>query len=162
MTELVPMDESDYDGFLEDAVATYAADKVAAGQWTPAESQALSRQSFFDLLPQGLATPEHRLFTIVDETSDAVGVLWIAAQERAGERVAYIYNIRIKPDYQRRGHATRALLALEQKMPAMGLSGIALHVFGHNTGAQALYAKLGYVAKSIIMYKPIELLPAKG
>ena len=36
-----------------------------------------------------------------------------------------------------------------------GLSGIALHVFGHNREARALYRKLGYVATNINLYKPV-------
>lgn len=39
-----------------------------------------------------------------------------------------------------------------------GLTGIALHVFGQNTGAQALYQKLGYLPTNINMFKQ---LPAK-
>jgi RimJ/RimL family protein N-acetyltransferase len=37
----------------------------------------------------------------------------------------------------------------------LGLSGIALHVFGHNHGAQALYAKLGFVATNINLFKSL-------
>ena len=40
-------------------------------------------------------------------------------------------------------------------MGRLGLQGIALHVFGHNTGAQALYGKLGYVPTNINMFKAV-------
>ncbi|MFO1298108.1 MAG: hypothetical protein U1F25_17690 [Rubrivivax sp.] len=40
-------------------------------------------------------------------------------------------------------------------MLVFGLSGIALHVFGHNHEAQALYRKLGYVATNIHMFKAV-------
>ncbi len=44
-----------------------------------------------------------------------------------------------------------------------GLSGIALHVFGQNTGAQALYQKLGYLPTNINMFKPLVTdTPASG
>ena len=56
---------------------------------------------------------------------------------------------------QREGHALRAFVALEDEVRRLGLSGIALHVFGHNTGAQALYAKLGFHPTNISLYKPV-------
>lgn len=153
MTLLVPMIAADFDRFIAEAIPAYAADKVRALQWTADEALALSRQSFDDLLPQGLATPGHRLYSLVDDDQAVVGVLWIAEQLRAGRPIAYVYNIRIAPAYQRRGHASRALLALEAQLPALGLSGIALHVFGHNGAAAALYAKLGYGPTNIHLFK---------
>ena len=53
-------------------------------------------------------------------------------------------------------HAARAFLALEEEVRRRGLSGIALHVFGHNDGARALYDKLGFRPTNISMFKPIE------
>jgi len=155
MPVLVPMTESEYLAFVDAAIPGYAADKVAAGQWTAKESLALAKKSFDDLLPAGRSTTENHFFTILDAESVAVGSLWIAVQGRAGKRIAYIYDVGIKPEHQRRGHATRALLALEDEIRALDLSGIALHVFGHNRGAQALYAKLGYAPTNINMYKPV-------
>jgi ribosomal protein S18 acetylase RimI-like enzyme len=155
MAVLVPMTESEYHAFVEAAVPGYAADKVAAGQWSPEESLALAKKSFDDLLPAGRKTMSNHFFTILNAESVAVGSLWIAVQERAGERVAYVYDVGIKPEHQRRGHATRALLALEEEVRALDLAGIALHVFGHNVGAHALYAGLGYEPTNINMYKPV-------
>jgi hypothetical protein len=40
-------------------------------------------------------------------------------------------------------------------MRELGLAGIALHVFGHNTGARTFYAKLGYHATNINLYKKV-------
>ncbi len=155
MTRLLPMAVDEFSTFFEDSIPAYAADKVRAGQWSLGESLLLSRQSFEALLPNGLDTPRHRLFSVVDDSSAVVGAVWIAEQERAGVSVAYLYNIRIAPAYQRLGHATRALQALESMLPALGLSGIALHVFGHNTSAHALYVRLGYQTTNIMMFKHV-------
>jgi ribosomal protein S18 acetylase RimI-like enzyme len=84
-----------------------------------------------------------------------VGTLWIAIQARGTQRVAYVYDVVIGPEHRRRGHAERAFKALEQEAVGLGLSGIALHVFGHNHGAQALYAKLGFVATNINLFKSL-------
>ena len=54
-TALAPMTEADYAAFVDESIASYAADKVASGQWAQEESLELSRQAFGELLPAGLA-----------------------------------------------------------------------------------------------------------
>jgi len=44
---------------------------------------------------------------------------------------------------------------LEDEVRRLDLSGIALHVFGRNKGAQALYAKLGFQPTNISLFKPV-------
>ena len=83
MATLVLMSDSEYAAYVEAGVPRYAAEKVASGQWSPAESLALSRMSLDELLPQGRHTPGNHLFTILDGQSAAVGMLWIAEQIRA-------------------------------------------------------------------------------
>lgn len=155
MPVLVPMSEADYAAFVESTVPAYAADKVASGQWAQEQSLELARKALTDLLPDGLRTAGHYLFTIQDDHSDPVGRLWIAAQERGGSRIAYVYDVAIKPEHRRQGHAARALRAAEDEARALGLSGIALHVFGHNPGAIALYERLGYRPTNINMFKAL-------
>jgi ribosomal protein S18 acetylase RimI-like enzyme len=152
---LAPMAAADYAAFLASAIPGYAADKVAAGQWSEEESLELSRQNYEQLLPQGLGTPGHHLYCVLDERGQPVGTLWLVAKEQAGLRIAYIYDIEIRPDRRRRGHATRALRAAESEARRLGLAGIGLHVFGHNLGARALYESLGYRATNINMFKPL-------
>jgi ribosomal protein S18 acetylase RimI-like enzyme len=157
VTTLVPMSEDEFATYLEEAVPAYAADKVASGQWTEEEARELSRRSFAELLPQGLATPGHRLFTLRDSATDAaVGMLWIALRKRAGRAIAYVYDIGIDAAHRRRGHATRAFRAIEEMAPLLGASGIALHVFGHNAPAYALYTRLGFHPTNINMFKAVD------
>jgi len=107
------------------------------------------------LLPQGLATPEHHFHTVVDAAGDAVGILWFAEKTKFGERIAYVFNIEIAPQRRRQGHALRAFQALEDEVRRLGLKGVALHVFGHNHAAQALYARLGYAPTNINLFKAV-------
>jgi len=73
-----------------------------------------------------------------------------------------VYDVYVRPEHQRKGHAGRAFAALEVEAHRLGLTGIALHVFGHNAGAQALYQKLGYVPTNINMFKPLASADAPG
>lgn len=155
MTVLRPMKEPEYEEWREKTIPAYAADKVASGQWSTDESVARSAQEHGELLPLGLATPDNHLFTIQDSRGKPVGMLWFAEKPQFDGRIAFVFNIEIDPEHQRRGHALRALMALEAEARRMNLTGIALHVFGHNQGARALYAKLGFEPLNISLFKPL-------
>jgi ribosomal protein S18 acetylase RimI-like enzyme len=154
------MTQAEYGEWLKEAIPAYAADKVACGQWSEDESLHLSMTEHEGLLPQGLATPDNFLYTIEDSDATAVGVLWFAVKSRFNSRVAYVYDVEVQPHQRRKGHAYRAFCALEQEVRRLGLSGIALHVFGHNTDAQALYAKLGFRPTNINLFKPVSATAA--
>jgi ribosomal protein S18 acetylase RimI-like enzyme len=149
------MTNPEYAAWLEESIPAYAADKVASGQWTEEESLARSKKENDELLPQGLQTPDNHLFTIVDSKSAAVGMLWFAVKTKFNARIAFVFDVSVNPDRQRQGHATRAFEDLEDEVQRLGLSGIALHVFGHNAGARALYTKLGYEPTNISLFKPL-------
>ena len=115
----------------------------------------LSRQGFEALLPQGLATPDNQIFEIHAEGEpNAIGMLWFAVQERAGQKIAYVYDVMIARS-PAKGARHAVFSALEEKARALGLSGIALHVFGHNPEAHDLYLRLGFRPTNISMFKPL-------
>jgi len=149
------MTEPEYAAWFAVTIPAYAAEKVASGQWSEEESLELSRKEYAELLPQGLDTPDNFLFTITDLQATAVGVLWFAVKTKFNARVANVFDVGVWPSRRREGHAFRAFVALEDEVRRLGLSGIALHVFGHNKGAQALYAKLGFQPTNISLFKPL-------
>ena len=155
-TLLRPMSDERYARFWHDSTVDYADDKVASGQWQADAALALSQAEFAAQLPAGLATPDQHLFDIVDAHSgQPVGWLWFAIELRHGRRVAYVYDLAVDTAHQRRGHASRAFRAMECRAQALGAQRIDLHVFGHNAGAQALYAGLGYRVTSVMMAKDL-------
>ena len=157
MTMLTPMTEPEFAVYLAKAIPEFAQDKIDAGQWSADEALELSRTGYAEQLPQGLATPDNFFFTVRDATTRAdVGMLWFAAQQRAGQHIAYVYDVYIHAEHQRKGHATRAFAALDVLAQQRGLTGHGLHVFGHNAGAQVLYQKLGYGVTNLNMFKALE------
>ena len=159
MTILTPMSPEAFMAWSRHSIEDYAAENVRAGRWPEGEGALQrSREEFESTLPQGLATPDHHLFEIRDEaTGDAVGVLWVALQDRRGVRGAYVYNVEVHAPYRRQGHARRAFEALERWAVAQGAPTIGLHVFGHNPGAQALYEQLGFRVTGLNMLKTLPL-----
>ena len=161
---LVPMSEADYARFLEWAVSDYAQAKTQSGTWKPVDAQRLAAETFQRLLPDGPSTPNQYLRTIRDgnlgegpngELGQPVGFLWFGLQEQDGMRSAYLYQFTILEGYRRRGYGIAALRALEEAVWELGLDSIALHVFGHNEAARALYTKAGYVERNITMVKQL-------
>jgi ribosomal protein S18 acetylase RimI-like enzyme len=154
---LVPMSAESYAAFWEVAVSGYADQNIASGRWPAEGALERSRAEHDKLLPQGLATPDHHLFDIRDVSSNAtVGSMWVGAAERAGTRIAFVYDIRIDAAFRRQGHAKRAFKALEAFVKSLGLSTIGLHVFAFNTEARALYMSLGYEVTSLNMHKYLD------
>ncbi|MFZ2422705.1 MAG: GNAT family N-acetyltransferase [Anaerolineae bacterium] len=148
------MTPAEFEAYLQPAIAEYAADKIAAGNWSEAEALSHAQRDFADLLPQGVVTPDQHLFTIRDAASArAVGVIWLAVMPHFGRPSAFIYDLRIFDAFQRRGYGMQAMLAVEHEAQALGMERIGLHVFGHNSAAQALYLKLGYTITNVNMVK---------
>ena len=155
MSALRPMTDTEFTTWLAEAVPVYAMDKVASGQWAADAALELSKKEHDQLLPLGRLSPDNHLYSIVDAEGSAVGMLWFAVQTKFNARIAYVFGIDVWPEHQRKGHGTQAFVALEGEVRRLGLAGIALHVFGHNTGAQALYAKLGFQPTNISLYKAV-------
>jgi ribosomal protein S18 acetylase RimI-like enzyme len=154
MILLSQMNAIEFLAYIAESIPDYAREKVKSGQWLEATSLGQAQAGFNELLPQGIATPDHHFYNLKDTvTQTSVGSLWFAVQERASEKIAYVYDVFIISKYRRTGYATRAFEALEAEVKRLGLSGIALHVFGHNAAGQALYAKLGFQPTNINMFK---------
>lgn len=154
-----PLTEAEYAAWLADVVPGYAGDKVAAGQWREDEALEKSRQEYEALLPQGRDTPDSHLYSIDAADGRHVGVLWLLVKQRGAERIVHVYDLMVWPAHQRQGHAERAMRAAEDEVRRLGLAGIALHVFGHNKAARALYDKLGYEPTNLNLYKPVPPKP---
>lgn len=158
MTQLIPMQAADFAEFFEFACQDYARQNIASGRWPAADALQRARDETARLLPQGLHTTDQFFFDMrANNDGSKVGLIWLAITEQAGVRVAYIYNIYVKEEHRRQGHARRALLALDEIVCNMGLAQIGLHVFANNQQAQALYASLGYQVTGLNMQKRLPL-----
>lgn len=147
------MTEGEFRVYLEGAVKTYAEEKVAAGNWPAEGSVKRSAREFSSLLPEGVASKNNHLFSIWNASDDkTVGMIWFAVEE-AKPTAAFIYDFSVHEAHRSKGYGREALLALENRAKALGITAISLHVFGHNRVARALYEKLGYETTNINMTK---------
>jgi RimJ/RimL family protein N-acetyltransferase len=148
------MTEPDFAIWKEQAIAGYAADKMKAGNDTENEAIERSKKEFDSLLPDGLKTKGHRLFSVVDEgTGQKVGMVWYGDPPGRTNDMIWIYDIRIDASQRGKGYGTAVLKLVEDGARELGKKRVGLHVFGHNYRAMKLYEGLGYKATNVSMAK---------
>src|SRR5262245_44401189 len=130
------MTDAEFEAYLRPAIEEYAQEHVRSGGWRAEDAAERSAAEFRALLPNGVNSAGQHLFAIKDEAETQVGILWFAVRDKNGKRSAFIYDVRIDEEFQRRGYAMQAFQALEALAREMSLAAISLHVFGHNTAAR--------------------------
>lgn len=156
MIDLVAMNQDQFEALMELSERDQIEGHVREGRWRPEEAKANMARLKVQFLPQGLATPNHFFWAVVDAGSGAeVGGLWVALAEEDGQRQFWVFEIQVYEPYRRRGYGTQAFLAMEEKAREMGVSSVALHVFADNHPARAMYQKLGYIGTDTQMVKAI-------
>ncbi len=146
------MTRETYDGWLDHAIRDYAEGHVAAGNWRPDEALERSRHDFAELLPEGLGTPGHDLFSIRDPERGNVGILWVGPRPRVPDAL-FIFDIEVDELARGRGYGQAALDALHAWARDRGYARVGLHVFGSNEVARRLYRRVGYVETDVMMEK---------
>ncbi|MBK9925609.1 MAG: GNAT family N-acetyltransferase [Anaerolineales bacterium] len=154
MTTLIPMTPTEFDAFLDVAIPEYAADNVDAGYWNESEALEKSRNEFERLLPQGVQSENHYLYTINDG-DNMVGVIWLRANVDRPTKNGFIFSLRIDEKFRGKGYGKQAMLLIEEKARKLGLKSIGLHVFAVNTVARKLYESVGYDVSSLNMNKKL-------
>ncbi|MBG8577395.1 putative N-acetyltransferase YycN [Bacillus subtilis] len=152
---LTPMQTEEFRSYLTYTTKHYAEEKVKAGTWLPEDAQLLSKQAFTDLLPRGLETPHHHLWSLKLNEKDIVGWLWIHAEPEHPQQEAFIYDFGLYEPYRGKGYAKQALAALDQTARSMGIRKLSLHVFAHNQTARKLYEQTGFQETDVVMSKKI-------
>ncbi len=152
MIELLELPRQRFPAYREALVRDYARDKVRAGVWSPEEAPRRSAADVDGLLADGTETEDHYLYLLRDRsTAEEVGVVWLTVQDSGVGRSVWIYDVEIYEPFRRKGHATNALRAVEERATELGAESVELHVFGHNPAARALYEKAGYETTGGVM-----------
>lgn len=154
MSKLIPMTQPEYDEYLKHLIPDYAADNVRAGYWDESEALEKSRQQIGTLLPEGLQTKDHYIFTLVDG-DQAVGMIWMRAQLDRAVKSGFIFDVLVDEKFRGKGYGKQLMLLIEEKARELDLKSIGLHVFAYNKVAQNLYESLGYETSSLNMIKKL-------
>ena len=142
MIALRPMTEFEFEQYRSAALGEYARER-ARNFGTPLEQErAVAERQYAELLKDGVHTKGHRLWTVMQDTGEAVGSLWVYVDE--DQKRAFIYYIVISPEHRGKGYGKRTLEVLEEELKSMGVNWIGLNVFADNSVAIGLYQKQGY------------------
>ena len=137
------MTRAEYDRWRAAAEVGYAQSLVDSGALAPADAAERSAAQFAELLPEGLATAGHLLWTAFDR-EQRVGMVWLKVTEQADGLEAFGFDFRVEPHLRRRGYGRAIMRAVEHECRDRGVVAVGLNVFGHNDNARALYESLGF------------------
>lgn len=149
MVKLEPLQQDDFDHFLEREIQSYAEDHVRNGNWPAEGALERSRKEFEHYLPDGIHSPDQYLWSILNEENRKIGVLWVQVKEGK----AFIFDFVIDETYRGKGYGKQSLQAMDERLKSMGAQSVALHVFGDNIPAQELYKKAGFEITGMHMKK---------
>jgi GNAT superfamily N-acetyltransferase len=136
--ELRPMTPEQFDVFVGAQGESYAETLVEAGL-SPEAAAERSRTQMAALLPSGLTSPGMEFFH--GWVGDAVvGLLWL----NADQPMAFVYDVEVVETERRKGYGAAIMNAAALWSRDHDHAVLGLNVFAHNTGAKALYEKLGY------------------
>ena len=139
--DLRKMSEAEFQEFLN--YEGYARSLAKSSGNPLTEMRERVRKELKTLLPQGLETPDHYIYTVyLDEK--AVGFFWLAIRTIEKRKTPYAYDIFIDDQERRKGIATKVMYEVESKLKKLGYSELELHVFNHNENSLALCRKLGF------------------
>jgi ribosomal protein S18 acetylase RimI-like enzyme len=148
-----PLREDEYDGFIARGMAFYVDDMVRAGIDRDV-AQAKADTDLPQLLPDGLATPNHYMYAIEDEGRFA-GYLWLCDRDGELGHSLFVYAVEIDEEFRGRGLGRAAMEFAEGEAQRLGIAKVALNVFGGNEVARGLYLSLGYAETAVHMEKRV-------
>jgi len=149
MVKLEPIQQEDFEIFLERGIREYAGDHVRNGNWSSEEALDRSKKEFESLLPDGIRSKDQYLYSIIDNSGNKIGVLWVQVKDQK----AFIFDFIIDEAFRGKGYGKQALIAMDEKLKSMNVESVGLHVFGDNITAQELYKKMGFQITGIHMKK---------
>jgi ribosomal protein S18 acetylase RimI-like enzyme len=139
------MTRDEFDEWRGGVIQAFAAEQVAAGNWSSEESIKLATKANDTLLPDGLATAGMLLLRAVLPDDTSVGTVWLGlTHPRGTPDCAFMYDIEIDAAHRGAGYGRALLAAAEDAVRSHGLGFLELNVFGDNARAIRLYETSGY------------------
>ncbi|MEB3160428.1 MAG: GNAT family N-acetyltransferase [Synechocystis sp.] len=89
------------------------------------------------------------------ELLQPIAGLWLgnAIDQVTGDRYGHVFMLYVDPNHRRRGIASALLNQAQQWGQQRGDQRLGLQVFTHNQGAIALYEKLGFTPRALLLEK---------
>lgn len=147
--DLRPMTQAAYDRWRSTAVELFAQSFVDSGILDRETALKRAEVDFARLLPDGPDTHDHSLLSAFDGDTE-VGMTWLFVGE-PDRTTLFVYDFQVDEAMRRQGLGRRLMEAVVAEARDRGMASVSLHVFGHNTGARALYEQAGFEVTSVNM-----------
>ncbi|MCO5141994.1 MAG: GNAT family N-acetyltransferase [Oligoflexia bacterium] len=148
--------KDEYLAWKKSSVENYAKEKMNGEGYSEEDAKELAENSFKRLLPEEENTQNQYLYSIIEiKTKAVVGTLWWGFQNLGKEKLPWVYDIVLNPEFRSKGYGKMTMLLLEEDVKKAGFQKIGLHVFGHNQVARSLYESLGYHVTNLTMQKSL-------
>ena len=151
LREMTPAEYAVSRPHLEEA---YARNLPSSGSMPEEEARRTPADGLVRLLPDGLATPGHRLWTAYDG-SDPVGAVWVQLQHRSDGLHAFGHSLEVREDLRRRGYGRAVVDAAMRTCRELGAHTGGLTVSGSDPGEGRLYGALGFRLTAQTMVLPL-------
>ncbi|MFG3698371.1 GNAT family N-acetyltransferase [Micromonospora sp. NPDC047620] len=146
------MTDRQYLRYRERAEESYAQNICDSGAMPLPEARRKAQEDYGQLLPDGLATEGHHLWTAYDG-DDEVGMLWLHVEQKSDGPHAFGYDFEVRADLRRKGYGRAMIQAVEKLCRERGVVSIGLSVFGFNLPARTLYEQMGFEVTALQMRK---------
>lgn len=136
-----PFPEAGFESWRTEQIEGYAESIAESGALSLDEARLRSVAQFGELLPLGLATPDHT-FWVLESGGEQVAMIWLHHHREF--RRSFVYSVEVESEHRRKGYGKAIMRVGEIVTLEAGDNVLALNVFGQNATAIALYTKLGY------------------
>lgn len=153
----------DFDGWAPQSITGGAAQLVASGLLEEPDATARVTGQLADLLPAGIATPLHLLWTVrATETDGLVGHLWMRIRPSTDEVEAFVLDVDVVSDLRGHGWGRATMIAAQQAARDARASVLRLSVFATNSAGVRLYEGLGYAVVGSTMTRRLDVPSAEA
>lgn len=134
--------QADFNDYLSYSIDGYAEANIKSGRWTAEEGRAKSQQQFDSLLKDGFKS-EGLAFWKIHLDGKKIGDFWFHRKPVTPDTI-FVFDTNLKEEYRSQGIGTFTFPIIQERLKALGVRTINLHVFAHNSGAVRLYERLGF------------------
>ena len=156
MIELRDMSQQEFERYYAHGIEEYARDLARSLSLSEEQARVEATASFNDSLPQGLATPNHRLVCArLAGSEENIAIVWYSIKQRTYGKQLFVYDFEVDSAWRGKGYGEKILSVVLDAGRADGAEYAELAVFDDNPTAARLYARLGFKAVNTRMHRKL-------
>ncbi|NLU14631.1 MAG: GNAT family N-acetyltransferase [Serratia liquefaciens] len=156
MIELRDMSPQEFERYRAHGIEEYARDLERALQLSRESARVEAVATYNASLPQGLATPNHRLVCArLAGSEENIGIVWYTLKQRTYGKQLFVYDFEVDTAWRGKGYGEKILCAVLEAGRIAGAEYAELAVFNDNPTAVRLYTRLGFKAVNTRMHRKL-------